>query len=159
METPSGNANVSQRSRLIHQRKEFGERLSWDWNPLPGDFHSLTLLAFQLILPQLHTIVLLKEILINLISSSLGISSGIMVCLKKFKCLLQNRDQVVLPGVLLNPGLHEDMLKMLKGAQSGEHPGVTSPSGALGDGQCLSYFWKHKNLVNFTTEMGERHSV
>ena len=56
-----------------------------------------------------------------------------MVCLKKFKCPLWNRDQVVLPGVLLNPGLDGDMLKMLKGAQSGEHLGVASPSGALGD--------------------------
>ena len=64
---------------------------------------------------------------------------------------------MVLPGVLLNPGLDGDMLEMLKGAQSEEHLGVASIWGF--GRQFLSYFWRHKNLVNFTIEMGERHSA
>lgn len=58
--------------------------------------------------------------------------------------------------LLLNPGLHQEMHKMLKGVQEREHLWVVSWYGTREDMQLLSYYWEHKIFVNSARERKSR---
>lgn len=58
--------------------------------------------------------------------------------------------------LLFNPGLHQEMHKMLKGVQEREHLWVVSWYGTREDMQLLSYYWEHKIIVNSARERKSR---